>query len=411
MCEWHNTPLVDHAGKGIGVTSLVDDVTERQRNEDTLRHSQKMDAIGKLTGGIAHDFNNMLGVVLGFSELLKGHAGDNQKLVKYVDEIINAGERAKKLTSKLLEFSHKAPSSEEICYINELLQGMQHMLEKTLTIRIDLVIALEENLWPVWLDKARLEDAVLNVCINSMHAMPDGGPLTLSARNIHFSDADAKTLDVVSGDYVTLTISDTGLGMSREIQQKMFDPFFTTKGESGTGLGLSQVYGFVQQSGGKIQVYSESEYGTRISIYFPRYQQDAAAESGSNNVVPAELPAGSGTILVVDDEIALSHLMKEILTGQGYDVLCADDAQQALEILKNNSVNLMISDVIMPGMDGYQLATEVEKHYPTVKIQMISGFSDGRKVGLSNDSLHQQRLSKPVGIEVLLRRVKDLLDA
>jgi len=270
---------------------------------------------------------------------------------------------------------------------------------------------LEENLWPVWLDGARLEDAVLNVCINSMHAMPDGGAVTLSTRNIHFSDADAKTLDIISGDYVTLTISDTGVGMSREIQQKMFDPFFTTKGESGTGLGLSQVYGFVQQSGGKIQVYSEPEYGTRISIYFPRYQLAEAAESDSNDVVSAELPAGKGTILVVDDEVALSHLMEEILTGQGYVVLCAGDAQKALEILKNNSVDLMISDVIMPGMDGYQLATEVEKQYPTVKIQMVSGFSDGRKIGLSNDSLHEQRLSKPVSIEVLLRRVKDLLDA
>ena len=411
LCEWHNTPLVDHTGKVIGVTSLVEDVTERQRNEDTLRHSQKMDAIGKLTGGIAHDFNNMLAVVLGFSDLLKGHAGDDQQLAKYVDEIINAGERAKKLTSKLLEFSHKAPSSKETCYINELLQGMQHMLEKTLTIRINLVLALEENLWPVWLDKARLEDAVLNVCINSMHAMPDGGTLTLSARNIHFSDLDAKALDIVAGDYVTLTISDTGVGMSREIQQKMFDPFFTTKGESGTGLGLSQVYGFVQQSGGKVQVYSEPEYGTRISIYFPRYQLDETAEPDLEVAVPAELPAGSGTILVVDDEVSLSRLMEEILTGQGYDVLCAGDAQQALEILKNNSVDLMISDVLMPGMDGYQLATEVEKHYPTVKIQMVSGFSDGRKAVLSNGSLHQQRLSKPVGIDVLLRRVKDLLDA
>lgn len=319
LCEWHNTPLVDDGGKVIGVTSLVDDITERDKNEKSLRHSQKMDAIGKLTGGIAHDFNNMLGVILGFSELLKERIGkDDPKLIKYNDEIINAGERARKLTSKLLEFSRKAPSSAETTNINILLHGMRHMLEKTLTPRIELVIELEENLWPVWLDKTRLEDAILNICINSMHAMPDGGTLSLATRNGHLRDSEIHNMDISSGDYVLLSVSDTGTGMSREIQQKIFDPFFTTKGDEGTGLGMSQVYGFVQQSGGTIQVFSEPGHGARVVLYIPRHQESEALMPEKNTTDLVKLASGQETILVVDDEVALLELTEEILTAYGY---------------------------------------------------------------------------------------------
>jgi PAS domain S-box-containing protein len=411
LCEWHNTPLVDHDGNVIGVTSLVDDVTERQKSEEELRHSQKMDALGKLTGGIAHDFNNMLGVILGYSELLKECvSNDDPKLIKYTDEIINAGERARKLTSKLLAFSRKAPSSAETTYINELLHGMQHMLEKTLTPRIKLILELDEKLWPVWIDKARLEDAILNMSINSMHAMPDAGTLTLRAYNMHLADSDIHNIDITSGDYVLLSVSDTGIGMSREIQQKMFEPFFTTKGDGGTGLGMSQVYGFIQQSGGNIQVFSESGHGTRITLYIPRHQESEAARPEESTTDSVELPSGQETILVVDDEVALLSLTKEILTKYGYTVLSAESAEQALEILNSKSVDLLLSDVIMPNIDGYQLATEVEKRYPMIKIQMASGFSDEHKMNLVNNKLHQQRLHKPFSSEELLRRIRELLD-
>jgi len=410
-CEWHNTALVDQDGKVIVVTSLVEDVTRRQRDEENLRHSQKMDAIGKLTGGIAHDFNNMLGVILGYSQLLKDRAvGDNPKLIKYSDQIITAGERAKKLTSKLLEFSRKAPSSAETTHINKLLEGMRDMLQKTLTPRIKLEMNLQENLWPVWLDQARLEDAILNMSINAMHAMPDGGRLTLTSQNVQLVDKDIHNMDINAGDHVLLSLDDTGIGMGQEILGRIFEPFFTTKGAEGTGLGLSQVYGFLQQSHCGIHIESEQGHGTRVIIYVPRYHESEKEKLEEHSAESVDLTSGNETILVVDDEVALLEFVDEILTTYDYTVLRAESADQALEILQHNTVDLMFSDVIMPGKDGYQLATEVEKLYPEIKIQMVSGFSDNLNLNLTNEKLHQQRLHKPYTAEQVLLRVRELLD-
>ena len=412
LCEWHNTPLLDDEGKAIGVTSLVEDITERNRSAEELRQTQKMDAIGKLTGGIAHDFNNMLGVILGFSELIMMRVGDSDpKLFKFSREISHAGERAKKLTSKLLDFSRNSPSDAQRTNINKLLNGMLHLLERTLTARIKVVLEQEDNLWHVWLDKMRLEDAILNMSINAMHAMPNGGTLTLSTRNISLSAADIGSFDIKPGDYVLVTVSDTGIGMNKETKEKIFDPFFSTKGTEGTGLGLSQVYGFVQQSSGKVQVYSEPEAGTKLVLYLPRYHRtEATLPEEVNTAEAVNMISGRETILIVDDEVALLNLTEEILTHHGYTVHCAESAEQALDILKKESIDLMLSDVIMPGMNGYQLATEVEKQYPRVKIQMASGFTDEGKEGLVNDVLHQQRLHKPYSSKDLLKRIRVLLD-
>ena len=312
MCEWHNTPLVDHNGNIIAVTSLVEDVTRRQRDEDNLRRSQKMDAIGKLTGGIAHDFNNMLGVILGYSRLLKESAvGDNPRLIKYSDQIITAGERAKKLTTKLLEFSRKAPSAAETTDINKLLEGMRDMLQKMLTPRVKLEMNLQENLWPVWLDPTRFEDAILNMSINAMHAMPDGGRLTLTSENVQPVDKDIHNMDINAGDYVLLSLEDTGTGMSQEVQSRIFEPFFTTKGTEGTGLGLSQVYGFLQQSQCGIDVESEPGHGTRIDIYVPRYHENEKEKLEKCSTELVDLPSGEETILVVDDETALVEYVRK----------------------------------------------------------------------------------------------------
>jgi len=420
MCEWHNTPLVDHSGKVIGVTSLVEDITERQRNEENIRQTQKMDAIGKLTGGIAHDFNNMLGVILGFSELLKESiTHDDPKQLKYCNEIINATKRAKLLTRKLLEFSRIAPSSDSKTLVNELLKNMQHMLEKTLTYRIKLDLDLAENLWPVMLDKTRLEDAILNICINAMHAMPDGGSLKINTINIPKNKIHQELVDLHSEDYVLLTIEDTGIGMSEEVKQKMFDPFFTTKGTGGTGLGMSQVYGFVQQLNGHIHVDSESGKGTRICIYIPKLHESTVEgeenkdknkdEIENHDINEIVLPISKKSILVVDDEVALLDLAEEVLTNYGYTVLRAENAEQALNVLKDNSVDLLLSDVIMPGMDGYQLATEVEKLYPDVIIQMVSGYSEEHEVNLDNINLRRKKLDKPISSQNLLRRLSELL--
>ena len=411
LCEWHNTPLVDNKGIIIGVTSLVDDVTQRQINEENIRHTQKMDAIGKLTGGIAHDFNNMLGVILGFSYLLNERMPkENEKLISYSQQITTAAENAKKLTSKLLEFSRKAPSSNEKTYITTLLEDMRHMLERTLTARIKLNINANHSSWPVWIDKSRLEDAILNMSINSMHAMPDGGKLTLTLENAHL-DSNETNLNIPAGDYVKLTVSDNGIGMSNKIKEKIFDPFFTTKGTEGTGLGLSQVYGFVQQSNCGIHVDSIPGQGTDISLYIPRYVNDK-----EHNTIRHDTKQdinhlkGTETILVVDDEPALLELTQEILTRFGYTVLIAERAKAALDILKQERIDLIISDVIMPEMDGYQLATEVEKHYPDIKIQIVSGYSDKLDSSLSNQTLHENRIHKPFHASELLSKVRQLLD-
>ena len=411
LCEWHNSPLINEEGKVIGVTSVVDDVTERQKNEVSLRHAQKMDAIGKLTGGIAHDFNNMLCVILGFAEQIKeGVAENDPNILQYNEEIINAGERARKLTSKLLDFSRITPSSDEITSINKQIHGIQHMLEKTLTPRINLDLDLDEKLWSVWLDNTRLEDAILNLCINAMHAMPDGGKLSLKTYNMQLTDSETQIMGIEAGDYVLLTVSDTGIGMSDEVQQNIFDPFFTTKGTEGTGLGLSQVYGFVQQAGGAIQVYSEPNHGTRMALYIPRFNNSESDAEENNKAEVEKIVSGKETILVVDDEVVLLELTSRILSKQGYIILRAENAEQALKVLESKKVDLMLSDVIMPGMDGYELATEVEKLYPDIKIQMVSGFSGERNAKLSNKSLYENQIQKPYSSKLLLGRMRQLLD-
>lgn len=411
-CEWHNTPLTDSDGNVIGVTSLVEDITERKKSEENLRHAQKMDAVGKLTGGIAHDFNNMLGVILGFNELLRGRIDENDsKLVKYSEQIFHAGENAKKLTSKLLQFSSKDTSDSELTDVNKLLDDIQHMLEKTLTARINLALELEENISPVWLDKSVFGDSIINMSINAMHAMPKGGDLTIKTNNVHITDLTNKDLDILPGDYVLISVIDSGLGMSKEVKEKIFDPFFTTKKEGGTGLGMSQVYGFVKQSDGTIEISSETNHGTKIEIYLPKYQgveENVTEEKIINN--EKELATGNEAILVVDDELSLLSLVTEILTKQGYTVYCAENGEQALEILKTHSVELMLSDVIMPGMDGYQLATEVNKKYPNIKIQMASGFTGEADLNITNRLWHDNRLHKPLSAKDLLNRVRTLLD-
>ena len=410
MCEWHNTPLTDQDGKVIGVTSLVEDVTEQIKIDENLRHKQKMDAVGMLTGGIAHDFNNMLGVILGFTELLSTRVDQSDpKQVKYCEQIIHAGKNAEKLTSKLLKFSSKEVSVAEITDINKSLDDMQHMMEKTLTARINFKLELEDDIYPLWLDKAEFEDTIVNMSINAMHAMPDGGSLTISTENIYIDNFRNIGLDLLSGDYVLISVTDSGIGMSDEVKDKIFDPFFTTKKNGGTGLGMSQVYGFVKQSGGAIVINSEVNEGTKIEIYFPKYHGEEVTKIESNNKF-SELPRGNETILIVDDEVSLLTLATEILTQYGYKVYCAENGEQALEMLETTNVDLVLSDVIMPGMDGYQLASKVNEKYPNIKIQMVSGFTGKAHVDVINNDWHDKRLHKPLSAGDLLKRVRMLLD-
>lgn len=260
-------------------------LSQVKQQEEQLRRSQKMDALGKLTGGIAHDFNNMLGVVSGYSELLQAALASKPELAKYVDEIAHAGQRGAKLTQRLLSFARneRSPTVTELVNINTLLQSQQHMLEKTLTPRIALILHLEENLWPVKVNSGELEDAILNMCINAMHAMEhsDNCQLSLQTRNEEVGPIDSQALQLPPGDYVLVSITDTGCGMDKETREQVFDPFFSTKGAEGTGLGLSQVYGFIKQSKGAIKVYSEPNQGTQFVFYFPCAQSSEQAKTAA----------------------------------------------------------------------------------------------------------------------------------
>ena len=408
LCEWHNTALKDETGKVIGAASIVQDITERKQQEEKIRRSQKMDALGKLTGGIAHDYNNMLGVILGYSELLKNMLNDKPVISDYINEIHRAGERGAKLTKKLLTFARQKASDAKILDINALLKDQQHMLEKTLTARIKLVFDLSDDLWQVCLDNNDLEDAVINMSINAMHAIENNGQITIRTSNEVINKTDAQLLQIKAGEYVLLSLTDTGSGMDEATKEKIFDPFYSTKGDQGTGLGLSQVYGFIEHNNGSIQVFSEPGHGTQFALYFPRHYE-VTEDKQQNKNKPAIDSNGSETILIVDDEPALAKLCSTILSQHGYHVFTANNGKEALVVLESESIDLVLSDVIMPEMDGYELATSIQEKYPRIKIQLASGFSDDRHLNMVDESLHRNILHKPYSSYTLLKRIHELL--
>ncbi len=397
-------------GQRIGLElERVRDQKQLKKQQEQLRHSQKMDALGQLTGGIAHDFNNMLGVIMGYANLLEEALIGKPKFVHYAQQIQYAGHRGTLLTKKLLSFARQDVYQAEVININNVLLEEQHMLEKTLTSRIKLVLDLADELWSTLLDSGELEDAILNMCINAMHALEGQGQIMIQTKNIHVSQQGTAKIALETGDYVLLSIKDTGAGMDEMTVQRMFEPFFSTKGSKGTGLGLSQVYGFVERSGGKIFVDSHIGQGTKLELYFPRYIKASTKKKTLKAKSTIDFK-GNETILVVDDETALLKLTAEILSMQGYEVICAGNAKQALMMLENETIDLLLSDVIMPDMSGYQLAAIVQKQYPGVKILLASGFTDDHSVDLNDDKLHQNILYKPYDSRVLLERIRKLFD-
>ena len=396
------------SGERLFIGSCLD-ITQLKEQEQQLRHSQKMDALGKLTGGIAHDYNNMLGVILGYSELLLDKFSTDPKLKKYITEIHHAGQRGAKLTQKLLAFSRQKTSSPDVTNINTVLENNRNMLEKTLTARIQLLYELAADLWPVYLDKSDLEDAILNMCINSMHAIEHSGRLVLSTKNCELSrkDIEGLKLEKEPGDYVCLSVCDTGAGIDKDTLMQIFEPFFSTKGDKGNGLGLSQVYGFVNRSMGSVKVESEPGVGSCFNLYFPRYMGEHVSKAIA--LKPLDAGAGSESILVVDDEPSLRSLLNEMLTSSGYKVVLAESAEQAIEFLQKQSIDLVLSDVIMPGMNGYKLAEYITEHYPDIKVQLASGFSDNSHNSEQRE-LHNNILNKPFERSKLLTRLREVLD-
>ncbi|MCK4708769.1 MAG: response regulator, partial [Gammaproteobacteria bacterium] len=363
---------------------------------------------GKLTGGIAHDYNNLLGVIIGYAELLSSSLSDD-KLQKFSNEIAKAGKRGSNLTKKLLAFTKNQSATSSTVNINEILRIDQSMIQKTLTARIKVNFILGKSLWSSWLDAGDFQDAILNMSINAMHAMPDGGEFTVKTNNITISEPLKGNADIVPGDYVQMSLTDTGSGMDEAVRERLFDPFFTTKGEQGSGLGLSQVFGFINRSNGFIDVHSETAKGTTFNLYFKRYNEKNVKIE--KNKVDERKPAAAGQkILVVDDEPALKELASEILTNHGYKVFTASDANNALYILEHEDINLVLSDVIMPEIDGYELASLIKEKYPHIKVVLASGYAKQKTlkpehIQLTNNLLHKPYSSSEL-IEVISKKLE-----
>ncbi|MBE9525915.1 MAG: response regulator [Proteobacteria bacterium] len=403
-------PMLDSSWQLMHLLVIVQDITIRKNTDENLWRSQKMDAMGKLSGGIAHDYNNMLGVILGYAALLKEAVEDQPKLLKYVNYIENASQRSVKLTQKLLGFTRKKTTQLIRVDLNDLVLNEQDMLEKTLTARIKLILGLGDDLWPVYIDSGDWEDVIVNLTINAMHAIEGQGKVNIETSNVSINDIESRVMLLESGDYVLFSITDSGCGIDRNVISKIFDPFFSTKGDRGTGLGLSQVYGFVDRSGGCIKVYSEIDKGTKISLYFPRYEGAKEQGEKKEDSMQVMTEMGSEVILVVDDEASLLDLASDILTASGYQVICVTSAEEALKVIKKQKIDLLFSDVIMPEMSGYELASIVSEVHPNIKIQLTSGFHDEGDSQFDNEVLRSNLLSKPYHTNILLKKVRLLLD-
>ncbi|AAZ25511.1 PAS domain-containing hybrid sensor histidine kinase/response regulator [Colwellia psychrerythraea] len=384
--------------------------TEQQNK---LQRIQKMDALGKLTGGIAHDFNNLLGIVSGFGELLELKLGQDPKLSKYCRQIITASERGSELTRKLLDFSKQESKKSTVCNINDLLTATQGMIAKTLTVLVTVNYTLADDLWCSTIDISAFDDVILNLCINAKHAMSNGGLLSISTQNVTLSAIEAERYNLTAGDFVSLTITDNGCGMNDKVKRQIFEPFYTTKGDEGTGLGLSQVYGFITSSQGSIYVYSETNMGTSINIYLPRSKPKESKNVLSKNVLSKSKYIslkGKENILVVDDEFSLGLLAKTILENEGYTVFQTSSGEDALFCLTAHNIDLIISDVIMPKTTGYQLIEKVRALDINIPIILATGFDGYINISKGNYS-DIPIISKPYTSYELLTQTRMSLDS
>jgi len=383
-------------------TSLLEQIEAREKVEEALRQSQKMEAVGQLTGGIAHDFNNMLAVIIGALELLKRRAARGEtNLNEFADAALDGAQRAASLTQRLLAFSRQQALRPEPVDVNKLVAGLSELLRRTIGENIRIETVLAGGMWRTSVDPHQLENALLNLAVNSRDAMPDGGRLTIETANSHLDESYAREVGVPAGQYVMLAVTDTGTGMKAETVAKAFDPFFTTKGVGkGTGLGLSQVYGFVRQSGGHVKIYSEIGQGTSIKIYLPRHLGEAATATTSTASV---IHDSQGTcVLVVEDEPSVRSFAVAALKEIGYRVLEAPDAATGLRLLEQHpDVEILFTDVVMPDSNGRQLAERAVKLRPMLKVLYTTGYTKNAVVhnGVLDPGVHL--LSKPFTIEQL----------
>jgi PAS domain S-box-containing protein len=404
------SPVRDGGGGVAGIAEISRDITARRELERQFLQAQKMQSVGRLAGGIAHDFNNLMTAVIGFSDLTLARLGREDPLRGNLEAIKGSGERAAALTQQLLAFGRRQVLQPEVLDLNTVVAEMQAMLERVIGEDVRLVTRLPDDLWPVDLDRSRLEQVVMNLAVNARDAMPDGGLLTIETANRELEpDFVALHIGVQPGRYVVLTVTDTGIGMDAETRAQIFEPFFTTKEAHGTGLGLATVFGIVKQSGGDVSVYSELGHGTTFRIYLPRtdkVEHVAAAE-------PAAAAAGGAeTVLVLEDEEGVRELARLILGAAGYDVLVAAEPEEALTVSdRRPDIALLVTDMILPGMTGRQVADRLRAGRPDLRVLYMSGYPGDAIADRGLLEPDAPLVAKPFSSEALRAKVRELLDA
>ncbi len=412
--------LRDKSGQIIGMRSAVEDITERRQTQEALRKSeeqlrqwQKVEAIGRLAGGVAHDFNNLLMTIKGCSELLLNAFDRRDPRRDEVEEILKAADRATSLTRQLLAFGRRQVLQPQLLDLNSIVMNMDKMLRRLIGEDVQLITSLDPELWSVKVDPGMIEQVVMNLAVNSRDALPNGGKLTIETSNVVHDDEYASAhISVKPGHYVMLAVSDNGCGMDKEVQSHLFEPFFTTKEKGrGSGLGLSTVYGIIKQSGGNIWAYSEPGQGTTFKIYLPRVEKTAKVYKPKAR--PSTAPGGTETILLVEDEEAVRTMVSRILQNKGYTVLEARHGLEAIDICERyqESIHLMVTDVIMPQMSGRELAERLAPMLPDMKVLYMSGYPDNTIVQHGVLEAGTAFLQKPFTLNALELKVREVLDA
>ena len=398
-------------GRPLRMFGTVQDITDRKLLEDRLRQFQKIEAIGRLAGGVAHDFNNLLGVISGFTDLLARDLEPGHRGWRRLEQIRKATDRAAALTRQLLAFSRRQVLQPRVLDLNTLVTDVQEMLKRVISEHITIVPVLSPHIGRVKADPGQLEQVIVNLAVNARDAMPGGGKLILETDNAELDEAFVRNhAGAQPGPYVVLAVSDNGHGMDADVLAHVFEPFFTTKeAGKGTGLGLPTVYGIVKQSGGYITVYSEVGRGTTVKVYLPRVEEDPQPVEAPDAGPP---PTGSETILLLEDEGSLREIIREVFEEAGYQVLTAGDSREALPLARSHPgpIHILVTDVVMPGLGGRDIAEALARERPSTRVLYISGYTD-EAIGHHNvldPGVHF--LQKPFTTNALLRKVREVLD-
>jgi len=402
------------AGQVSFAIAMVEDISERRQLETQFIEAQKMEVVGQLASGIAHDFNNILLVIMGCNDLVAEGLGPGNPLHEFAGEIRNAADRAARLTQQLLVFSRKQTVQPVVLDLNAVVQDMDKMLRRLIDDHVEMTIVSEKHLGHIKADAGHLGQVLMNLVINGRDAMPDGGRLTITTRNVTLDESQARTNKNASpGDYVMLSVEDTGVGMTDEVKRHLFEAFYTTKPSGkGTGLGLATCQAIVEQCGGHISFSSDVGKGTTFRTYFPRVAEPLDSDTRLSKAGP--LPRGTETLLVVEDDPAVRHLARGVLEAQGYEVLSAANGQDALRVMhehKGAPVRLVVTDVMMPLMGGKAMAEWLKTTYPELQILFTSGYTDNTIAHHGVLDAGVEFLAKPYTPATLVRKVRALLDA